>query len=223
MINYKLNLTNMNNLKNSLLALAFTAIGFTASAQKTYTEGVIEYTNSVNGQSTEAKTFFKGDSSSYQTQMGPASINILSDLKTNYMVFLVDVPVASMKKAAVLTPADMEQMKDMEPNFTFTPTSETQMISGYNCKKVMAKDSKSGSTFDAWVTNDIIVPANNSTKYFANAGGFPIKFTMMQRGQPVQVTLKSIVQEKVKPGIFAIPKDYDRITFQDLMSMGGGR
>ncbi|MEX8547030.1 MAG: DUF4412 domain-containing protein [Mucilaginibacter sp.] len=213
----------MNIFKNAALALALTAIGFTASAQKIFTEGIINYDVSTNGKQNEAKTFFKGDSSSYQSQMGPANINILSNVKGNYMAFLVDVPVASMKKAAVLTPADIEQMKDQEPNFTFTPTSETQTIAGFNCKKVLAKDSKSGSTSDVWVTNDITVPANNSTKYFANAGGYPVKFTIMQGGQTVQVTLKSIVAEKVKPGTFGIPKDFDRITFQELMSMGGGR
>ena len=213
----------MNNLKNVALAFAFTAIGFTASAQKNFTEGVINYDVSVNGQQNEAKNFFKGDSSSYQTQQGPAGINILSDVKTNYMVILVDVPVASMKKAAVLTPADMEQMKDQEPNFTFTPTSETQTIAWYSCKKVQAKDSKSGSNFDIWITNDITVPTNNLTKYFSSLGGFPVKFTTLQRGQPVQVTVKSIVQEKVKPGTFGIPKDFDKITLQELMSMGGGR
>ncbi len=213
----------MNIFKNAALALTLTAIGFTANAQKSFTEGVINYDVTTNGQPSEAKSFFRGDSSSYQSQMGPASINILSDVKTNFMAILVDVPVASIKKAAVLTPADIEQMKDQEPSFTFTPTSETQTIAGYNCKKVQAKDSKSGSNFDVWVTNDITVPVNNSTKYFANAGGYPIKFTMMQRGQTVQVTLKSIVQEKVKSGTFAIPKDFDKITLQELMSMGGGR
>lgn len=213
----------MNNLKNAALVLAFTAIGFSASAQKVITEGIINYDVVANGQQGEAKSFFRGDSSSYQSQQGPASINILSNIKSNYMVILVDVPVASIKKAAVLTPADIEQMKDMEQNFTFTPTSETQTIAGFSCKKVLAKDSKSGSNFDVWVTNDITVPTNNTTKYFANAGGYPVKFTITQRGQAVQLTIKSIVQEKVKPGTFAVPKDFDRITLQELMSMGGGR
>ena len=213
----------MNIFKNAALALTLTAIGFTASAQKSFTEGVINYDVSTNGQQGEAKSFFRGDSSSYQSQMGPASINILSNVKSNYMVILVDVPVASIKKAAVLTPADIEQMKDTEPNYTFTSTTETQTISGYKCKKVLAKDSKSGSNTDVWVTNDITVPANNSTKYFANAGGYPVKFTVMQRGQTVQITLKSITEEKVKPGTFGIPKDFDKITLQELMSMGGGR
>jgi hypothetical protein len=211
----------MNTIKKAALGLALTTFGFTANAQKTFTEGVVNYTINANGQQMDAKNFFKGDSSSYQMQQGPATISILSNIKTNSMVIMVDVPVASMKKAAVLTPADIEQMKDQEPTFTFTPTTETQTIAGYNCKKVQAKDSKSGSNFDVWITNDVTAPANNLTRYFTGLGGFPVKFTTIQRGQPVQVTLKSITEEKVKPGTFAIPAGYDKITMADLQSLGG--
>jgi len=213
----------MNSMKKVALGLALTTIGFAAKAQKNITEGVINYSVSTNGQQTEAKNYFKGDSSSYQMQQGPATINILSDIKANYMVIMVDVPVASLKKAAVLTPADIEQMKDQEPNFTFTPTTETQTISGYSCKKVQAKDSKSGSNFDVWITNDVMAPTTNLTRYFTSLGGYPIKFTTIQRGQPVEITVKTITTEKVKPGTFTIPSDFDKITMDDLKALSGGR
>lgn len=214
---------NMDNLKKVALSLALTAIGFAANAQKNITEGVITYSVTANGQQTEAKNYFKGDSSSYQTKQGPADIKILSNQKADFLVILVDVPVASMKKAAVATPADMEQMKDREPSYTSTSTTETQTIAGYKCKKVQVKDSKSGSNFDVWVTNDVNTPSNNLTKYFTNIGGFPVKFSTLQMGQKIDVTLKSISEEKVKPGTFSIPADFDRITIQELMSMSGGR
>lgn len=213
----------MNNLKNAALALAFTAIGFTASAQKSFTEGVITYNVTTNGQQVEAKDYFKGDSSSYQFQQGPAAIKILSNDKAKFWAILVDVPVASIKKAAVATPTDLEQMKDKEPTFTSTQTTETQTIAGYKCKKVQVKDTKSGSNYDVWVTTDVSAPANNLTKYYSNLGGLPVKFTLSQMGQTVDVTLKSIMAEKVKPGTFAVPADFDKITLQELMSMGGGR
>lgn len=212
----------MNSIKKIALGLAFTTIGFAAHAQKMITEGVITYNVSANGQKGEAKVYFKGDSSSYKMQQGPADITLLSDEKANYMALLVDVPVASMKKAAVYTPADMEQAKSMEPTFTSTPTSETQTIDGYKCKKVQVKEAKSGSTFDVWVTNDVMAPSNLLTRHFVNLGGFPVKFTTIQQGKPVEVELKSIVEEKVKPGTFVIPSDFDKITLQEMMSMAGG-
>ena len=211
----------MNNIKKLALGFAFTSIGFAAKAQKNITEGVITYTVVANGQSNEAKDYFKGDSSSYQFQQGPADLKIISNEKANFRAILVDVPVASIKKAAVLTPADIEQMKDMEPSYTSTPTSETQTIAGYKCKKVQAKDSKNGSTFDVWVTNDVTLPSNNLTKYYASFGGTPVKFSITQMGQKIDVTLKSISEEKVKAGTFGIPTDFEKITLQELMSMSG--
>ncbi|RYE33183.1 MAG: DUF4412 domain-containing protein [Sphingobacteriaceae bacterium] len=212
----------MNNFKKATLSLALVAAGFAAQAQKSFTEGVIVYSVTTNGQQNEAKNYFKGDSSAYVLQQGPADIKIISNDKADYRAILVDVPVASIKKAAVLTPADMEQMKTMEPTFTSTPTTETQTIAGYKCTKVTAKDAKSGKTYDVWVTNDITAPTNSLTKYYANFGGMPVKFSISQMGQQVDVVLKSITAEKVKPGTFAVPADFDKITMQDLMSMRGG-
>ncbi|MGI4021022.1 MAG: DUF4412 domain-containing protein [Janthinobacterium lividum] len=213
----------MNNFKKAAFGLALTTIGFAANAQKTISEGLITYNVSTNGQQQETKNYFKGDSSSYQLQQGPAAIKILTNDKADYLAFIIDVPVASMKKAAVATPADMEQMKDQEPKFTSTQTTETQTIAGFKCKKVQVKDSKSGSSFDVWVTNDVSAPTNSLTKYFANFGGFPVKFTTIQMGKPLEVTVKSISAEKVKAGTFSIPAGFDRITFEDLKALGGGR
>jgi len=212
---------NMKNFKNVALGLALSAIGFTANAQKNFTEGVANYAVNANGQQQDAKIYFKGDSSAYQFQAGPADIKLISDDKAGFMVVLVDVPVASIKKAAVYTPADIEQAKDKEPSFTLTPTTETQTIGGYQCKKVLAKDSKSGTTVDVWVTNDISAPTNSLTKFFTGLNGFPVKFSTLVRGQKADVMLKSIAAEKVKPGTFAIPADFDKITVEELMSMGG--
>lgn len=212
----------MNNLKSVALGLALTVVGFAAQAQKTISEGVIVYNVTTNGQQAEAKNYFKGDSSAYQLQQGPADIKIISNDKADYRAILVDVPVASIKKAAVLTPADIEQMKGMEPTFTSTATTETQTIAGYKCKKVQVKDAKSGSAYDVWITSDVTVPANSLTKYYSNFGGMPVKFSITQMGQQVDVLLKSVTAEKVKPGTFAIPADFDKITLQELMSMRGG-
>ncbi len=212
----------MNNIKKVALGLALSTIAFTANAQKTYTEGVATYNVSASGQNYEAKNYFKGDSSAYQFQQGPADIKIIADDKVGFWAITVDVPVASIKKAAIATPADLEAMKDREPTFTSTPTTETQTIAGFKCKKVQVKDTKSGSNYDVWVTNDIVAPTNNLTKYYGNLGGVPVKFSLSQRGQTMDVTLKTINAEKVKAGTFAVSSDFDKITLTELMSMGGG-
>lgn len=221
------NLYQIKTMKLKFLSVAFgivlSATAFTASAQKAYTEGVVNYTATAGGQTIDSQLFFKGDSSSTSGKRGPATIKTIMANGGDYLAILVDVPIANIKKAAIGTPAELESFKDSEPQFTFTPSTETKVINGFNCKKVAVKDTKSGQSYDAWVTNDVTVPVTIITKYFASAGGFPIQFTTLQMGQPLSITVKSITGDKAPAGTFSIPAGYDKITITDLSTLGGGQ
>ena len=212
----------MNNsiLKITLGAL-LAAFTLNANAQKAYNEGVATYSLSTAAGASEAKVYFTADSSATVTLQGPATIRVVSNTKGTYAAIAVDVPVASIKKVAVLTPDEVEQTLGEIPKMTFTPSTETKTINGFNCKKVSAKDAKSGSNITVWVTNDITAPANSVTKSFANAGGVPVQFSTTQQGQEVSVELKSIVAQKVPAGTFGIPAGFDKISLEDLKSLGG--
>lgn len=212
----------MNKLFTAAMGLALTATALTASAQKSYTEGTAVYEASVGGQTIEAKVLFKGDSSATLMQQGPAAIRVLG-FKEDYMAVLVDVPVANMKKAAIATPGELEEALSKLPSFTFTPSTETKVINGFKCKKVVAKDAKSNTSFDTWVTTDISAPASAFSTLYAKVGGFPVQFTLNQRGQNVTNTLKSISDAKVPAGSFSIPAGFDKMTLTELSAMSGGR
>jgi hypothetical protein len=212
----------MNRFFTVAMGVALSTLALSASAQKNYTEGMATYTGSVGGQSIESKVYFKGDSSATIMQQGPANIKVLG-FKDEYMAVLVDVPVANIKKAAVATPGELEDLLSKLPSFTFTPGTETKQIAGFNCKKVVAKDTKSNTSFDAWVTTDISAPASAFSHLYAKCGGFPVQFTISQRGQNVTNTLKSIADTKAPAGTFAIPAGFDKITMTELSAMSGGR
>jgi len=203
------------------LGVAAAAFSLNARAQKSYTDGVLNYAISAPMGSTETKVYFTADSSAAVTNNGAYTAKIVSDNKSTYVAVLVDVPMVSMKKAAVLTAAEIAQVNGEVPVFTFTPTTETKQINGYNCKKVTAKESKTGSNIDVWVTNDITTPVNSVTKPFAAAGGVPVQFKTVQQGQTVTVELKSISAEKVAAGTFGIDPGYEKISFADLKALGG--
>ncbi|GAB2981261.1 hypothetical protein GCM10027049_16480 [Mucilaginibacter puniceus] len=211
------------NIKQTIIAmvLAVSCLTISAKAQKTYTEGSAIYSIASNMGEMEAKFLFKPDSNAYVTQQGPANIKLISNNNGTYAVILVDVSIASIKKAAVLTPADLEQLESKAPKYTFTATTETKQINGFNCKKVIAKDAKSGSSIDIWVTNDLTAPLNNVTKVFVGAGGYPVQFTATERGQTFDATLKSITQEKLPAGSFSIPAGFDSITLNELNALDG--
>lgn len=211
----------MNTKLKIAFGLAFSSLAFTANAQKSYTQGAATYTLKTQVGDAESKIYFIPDSTVSVMQQGPALVKILANSKGTYIAILVDVPVASIKKVAVLTPDDIEQGMAAAPKFSFTPSTETKIINGYNCKKVDVKDTKSGSSYVAWVTNDITMPTNMLTKYFADAGGTPVQFTTIQQGQPLDVTLKAITDEKAPAGSFNIPAGFDKISLDELKAMSG--
>src|ERR1700744_5536925 len=116
-------------MKIKFLSVAFgivlSATAMSASAQKTYTEGLVTYKTSMRGQDVEIKNYFKADSAAATFSAGPATIKLLSDANHKFFAILVDVPVASIKKAAVYTPDEVEQAVSAFPTFTFAPGTET--------------------------------------------------------------------------------------------------
>jgi hypothetical protein len=204
------------------LGVALSAITISANAQKTYTSGAITLTTSMQGAPVELKDYFTPDSSSYSFTAGPATIKILSDAKYSFFAILVDVPVASIKKAAILTPAEIEQQMDGMPKFTFAPATDTKTISGFNCKKVVATDSKTNKTYDIWITNDIVLPPSVVPKYYAAIGGVPIQYTTFAQGRESEVTVSAVADTKAPAGTFAISADFDKISYDDLKAMSSG-
>lgn len=203
--------------------IALVAASISAKAQKAYNEGAITYTVTTPRGAGEAKTYFKADSNVTVTQTGPATIKVLSVGTDNYLAVLVDVPVAGIKKAAVATPAELEQFVAALPELSFTPTTETKQIAGLNCKKVVAKDSKDASTFDVWITNDVSAPINGISQLYSKVGGFPVQFTTVQMGQKVSVMFKSITDEKAPAAAFKVPADFDKISLTDLQGLFAGQ
>ena len=203
------------------LSALLAAFSINAKAQKAYSAGVINYAVSAPLGTVDTKVYFTADSSAVVTNQGAATIKVINDSKNTFMAILADVPLVSIKKAAVLSPAELEQAIAETPKFTFRPTKETKQINGFNCKKVTAKDAKTGNNMDVWVTSDFSMPLNSITKPFAAAGGVPVQFITVQQGQTVNVELKSVSPDKAPAGTFGIPAAFDKISFSDLKKVFG--
>jgi hypothetical protein len=201
---------------NVALGIVLAATTYSASAQKVYKSGMVSYSMEMRGQPADVKQYFTTDSTAAVVTMGPANIKILSNAKRDYLAVVLDVPVASLKKAGIATPAELEQGMAALPTFTYTPTTETKQISGFNCKKVIAKDTKTGKNYDVWVTNDISVPPTAYQPYYSTIGGFPVQFTAFQQGQEAVITISGVSDQKAPAGTFAIGKDFERGSLADL-------
>jgi len=212
------------NLKNlsAALGIALSAAAMSTNAQKIYTEGTVSYKTNMGGQDVEVKEYFMPDSSAVTYTVGPATIKILSDANQKSFAILVDVPQASIKKAAIMTPDEIDQAKNGLPNFTYVPGSETKQISGFNCKKVVATDTKDKKTYDVWITNDITVSPSAIPSYYKEIGGFPVQYTIFQQGRSFDVMVSSVTEQKAPAGTFGIASDFDKITMADLKAISGG-
>jgi hypothetical protein len=211
-----------NYILTAALGISLLSIVMNASAQKTYIEGVIAYKTNMRGQEVEVKQYFRPDSSAVTYTVGTATIKILSDADNKSFAILIDVPQASMKKAAIMTPDEIAQAKNGLPSFTFAPSTETKQISGFDCKKIVATDSKDKKTYDVWVTNDITVPSTAIAPYYKEIGGFPVQYTAFQDGRSIDIKVLSVTDQKAPAGTFGIASDFDKITMADLKAMSGG-
>ncbi|MGZ3872228.1 MAG: hypothetical protein ACXVJD_04890 [Mucilaginibacter sp.] len=205
---------------NVALGITLTATALSASAQKNYTQGVVSFSTEMRGQPADVKEYFTPDSTAALITMGPANVKILSNAKRDFFAVVLDVPVASIKKAGIATPAEIEEAMSQLPSFTFSPTTETKQISGFNCKKVVAKEVKSGKTYDVWITNDFTVPETALPVYYNKIGGFPVQYTAFQQGQETSITIKSISDQKAPAGTFGIASDFTKGSLADLNAGG---
>jgi hypothetical protein len=205
-------------LLSAALGLALTVGAINANAQKTYTQGYYSFDTQMRGNPAQVNTYFTPDSAAGIITFGAGNVKILSTAKHDYLAIVLDIPIAGIKKAGIATPADIEQFTAALPSFTYTPSTETKTISGFNCKKVVAKDSKSGKSYDVWVTNDISVPSTAIPIYYAAIGGFPVQYTAFQQGQEMSITIKSVTEGKAPAGTFSISKDFDKVSMDDLNS-----
>jgi len=204
------------------LGIALSATATSAGAQKTYTEGVITYVTNMRGQDVEVKEYFTTDSVATVFTTGPAAIRILTDANHKSFELLLDVPVASIKKAAIYTPDEVNQIMTGLPTFTYAPGTETKQISGFNCKKVVITDTKDNKTYDVWITNDIAVLPDAVPVYYRGIGGFPVQYSAFSQGQISNVTVSGVSEDAAPAGTFSIPPDFDRISKADLDAMSGG-
>jgi hypothetical protein len=93
---------------SAALGLALTVGAFNANAQKAYTSGVISFPTEVRGQPADAKEYFTPDSTALIVTFGAGSFKMLTNAKHDYLAVLLDIPVASIKKAGIATPRPLK-------------------------------------------------------------------------------------------------------------------
>jgi hypothetical protein len=201
-------------------------------AQKKISEGAVTYTVSYELNATqllyadqypkEITCYFRGDSSAATTNQGAIIVKGVSVFKANYHSLIIDIPSLSKKILVVMTPEEVEQEKEANPQFTSTKGTEKEVIDGYNCTKVTVTDTKSGGSYEVWITGDIDVPPNSVSKLVSDFGGVPVRFVTFNRGTKINAEIKEIKEVTVPAGFFSAAKDYQLMSFTELKAMAAG-
>jgi hypothetical protein len=221
-------------IKIGMLAL-LCATCIAANAQKKLTEGTITYGLQYNLPADkqamaamlpqEYKVNFKGDLSKFMMDMGMFSTLIIYNNLSKETLTLTEVPIQSKKIAVRMNKEQTLKMAEMQggnKDFEVTATTEKKVIAGYNCTKYVCKDKDSGALINVWATNDVETPANTLTAMFKGINGTPLQFSTSSHGMKMEVTVKSIIEEKVGDINMDIPKEYEIMSFDDLMKQMGG-
>lgn len=212
---------------NVAFGIVLSATVMSANAQKSYPEGLVTIKTLAGGQALEMKQYFRSDSIATTFSAGPANIKLLADANYKFFAVVAEVAAFNVKKAAIYTANEIDQALSVAPAFAFAPSVETKQISGFNCKKVVATDTKTQKTYDIWITNDITLPSAVIDKCYATIGGVPIQYTSFQKGPDGALsiagyTVISVSDQKAPAGTFSIAADFDKISKDDLDAMARG-
>jgi hypothetical protein len=169
----------------------------------------------------EATIYFKNDKTRMEMSMGMGmSTVVITDNKAKVSTTLMDV--MGNKIATKSTEADIEKDSKEQGDYKVEITDETKTIAGYTCKKAIVTNSD-GESSDIYFCEDIKLEGENwSQKQFKDIKGFPLMYSLKQRGITMQMTAKKVSAEQVDNSKFIIPSDYKEMTREEMRKMFGG-
>ncbi len=147
----------------------------------------------------------------------------IMNVNKEYERLLLDIPMMGKKFSVIFNPEDQEKMQANMPDLALTAGTETKTVAGFNAIKYDVNEKKTNQASVAWFTKDVEVTPNSLTRFYNKSYGFPVEFTSYLNGLSVKAVLKEIKTTPVPAGSFSASKDYEEISFEQLMQMQGGR
>ncbi len=190
----------------AILSLAVLALGLTQAAAADFTADV---TRSVNGQPQGGgKIFVRGSTMRMETVLGGARQVMITDTATNKAFLLQPRTMRYME--IPLDPANMgpEALKDGHADLGRWRVLGTETVEGWECEKRVFdfKDRGGQGEMTAW---------------FALKLGHPIKSLVKDGENTLSTQYRNIRQGDVDPGLFAIPRGYEKLVMPAMPGAPG--
>lgn len=208
----------------AILLTASLFVVFSTQAQKTLTEGTLVYNMSVETGSGEPKMadmldgatttiYIKGNQSRLELLSGLGSEATIYNATAGNGVILKDY--SGQKLMITLTPQDWEASNKKYEGIVFENTGETSIISGFSCKKAIAK-LKNGTSFTVFYTTDVNIANKSYDAQFKTLPGLAIQYEMQSGKMKFKFTLAKINYDAVPLSRFEIPKSgYRVLTYEE--------
>lgn len=208
----------------SVLFLFFLFSGFSSKSQKVLTEGYLIYNMSVETGAGEPKmadmfdgatttVYLKGSQSRSELVSSLGSEATLYNASTGAGVILKDY--SGQKLMITLTPQNWEENNKKYEGIVFENTGESSVISGFKCKKAIAK-LKNGTSFIVFYTTDVTVSNKSYDAQFKTLPGLAVQYEMHSGKMKFKFTLSKINYGPVPSTKFEIPKSgYRMLTYEE--------
>lgn len=212
----------------AILLMSCLGLQFATQAQRKVSELTLTYDASISSGSKEPKLadaldghtktiYIKGNMSRAELSSALFSSATIHDSKAGTSVVLKEV--SGQKLLIRMTSDNWAENNKRYDGITFTNTSETKSIAGYNCIKAVAT-LPDGTTFTVYYTPDI-VPENKDYDYqFKNLNGLPLEYELVQGKLTIRYTVSKINMNPVPASKFDIPTSgYREMTYEESKKM----
>lgn len=207
-----------------IFLISFLVLSFTAPAQKILKEGTLVYNMSVETGSGEPKmadmldgatttVYLKGNLSRVELVSGLGREATIHNAASGTGVILKDY--SGQKLMITLSKEDWEANNKKYEGITFENTNETSIISGFSCRKAIAK-LKNGTQFTVYYTTDVEIANKSYDSQFKTLPGLAVQYEMQSGKMKFKFVLASISYDAVPPSKFEIPKSgYRVMTYEE--------
>jgi len=207
-----------------IFLLSFCFLSSSLNAQKALSEGTLVYNMSVETGSGEPKMadmldgatttiYLKGNESRSELVSSLGREATIFNVSTGKGVMLKDY--SGQKLMITLTSKNWEENNKKYQGIVFNNTGETANISGFNCKKAIAK-LNNGTSFTVYYTTDVNVANKSYDSQFKTLPGLPVQYEMQSGKMKLKFTLASISYNSVPASMFEIPTSgYRVLTYEE--------
>lgn len=206
-----------------ICGIMLTINGCSANSGKAVQEGIIEYDAKVVDFNHPLAELAPGAATlKFKSDKLEMEMTAMGMFKNTYVCNLTDKTIIQMvnfldlKQASIDNEAEIIKENDAY-KLIIEETNETKVIAGYKCKKIKVKKVSNPSVaFDAYYTSEMGSDKMNELSPYSGVKGMLMQYRLSKMGLEMEFTAKSVKKAKISDDSFEIPRNFKRITKEEM-------